>query len=57
LAGGESGAILVLSRAMDRSGVGRARFRRGATVNEVPGKSLKLQNPPSSKGLTKLDKT
>jgi hypothetical protein len=56
-AGGESRAILCFIAGKARSGVGRPRFRRGAAVNEGSGKSLKLQSAPSSKGLTKLDRT
>jgi hypothetical protein len=56
-AGGESGAILVLSPGTGPSGVGRLRFGCGAAVNDLPGKSLKLQQAPSSKALTNLDRT
>jgi hypothetical protein len=56
-ASGEGRAILVSSPATGRSGGGRPRFRRSAAVKEGSGKLLKLQSAPSSKGLTRLDRT
>jgi hypothetical protein len=39
------------------SGVGRSASGSSADVNGLPRKSLKLQEAPSSKGLTRLDGT
>jgi hypothetical protein len=54
-AGGESDAILVSSAATDQSGCGRWSSGCSAGVKDLQGKSLKLQQAPSSKALTSLD--
>jgi hypothetical protein len=56
-AGAESRAILLSSPATGQSGVGRLSSGCSAAVNDLPGKSLKLQKAPSSEALTSLDKT
>jgi hypothetical protein len=43
--------------ATDQSGVGRSCSDRSAGVDDLPGKSLKWRQAPSSQALTNLDKT
>ncbi len=57
LAGVESRAILVSSPATGQSGIGRLSSRCSEAVKDLRGKSLKLQQAPSSKALTSLDRT
>ncbi len=42
---------------VDAASAGRLGFGGGAAVNDLPGKSLKLQKALSSKALTRLDET